>query len=382
MTRAKLLYLNSYTNPHDDSPASDEVGYGITASWAIRNQLRQLGYEIYELPNPGCRVNADSGQSSRKAKLQWIYTCYQQLLSADLREFEVLFFFHIFHQFPCEAKRILLDLGNSKTKLIGYTLGSHWDPTDKYRSLAHPGMHMVDLANLHCLDQILVVSEHFRDTAVASIAGLNRKLACNLNSKMTVVGLPIDDTTINRFRTAKANNVTIVYNHAPVQSKRPDVFFRIMEEILARFPVNLVVTRRFHSDSPGFHLLQRLQDRFRDRVTLGHTLPMQQYFETLWKTNIQVSTAEHESLGISTLEAMYTYNCCLLPNRCSYPEVVGPVHEVLYSSEQELYAKLCCFISNADRRISVARKLRERAEHYLPGQVVAKIDTVLREQMG
>ena len=381
---ARLLYLNSFTNSIADSEASDEIGYGITANKAIKDQLLRLGYEIYEIPNQSAtNIKRVSDNERRKAKLQWIQECYQQILSLDLTNYDAICFFHIFHQFPCEIKRILLDLGLSRIKLLGYTLGSHWDPTDIYRFIAHPGMHLVDLANLYCLDKIFAVTDYFRDVLITSLKQFNNDLANEINRKITVVGLPINATYIDRFRTVKTQNeVIIVFNHAPIESKRPDVLFRIIEPFLDEYHhLRLVVTRRFYPHSPGAQLLNRLAEKFGDRIILGNTLPLHQYFDILWKANLQISTSEHESLGISTLEAMYTNNCCLLPNRCSYPEVVGPVYEALYSSESELIDKLHHFITDADHRISVASKLRERAELYVPEVVAYKIHLSIQDAL-
>lgn len=377
MAGKKILYLNSFTTPGEESTASDEVGHGITASRAIKEELRRFGHELFELP-----INRDDlglSQTARSnAKLKWIHDCYRQLLSLDLDDYDAIFFFHIFHQFPCEVKRLLLDLGHSRIKLIGYTLGSHWDPTDTYRFIAHPGMQMADLGNLLCLDRILVVSDYFREVLIGNIAKFNREVADELRHKVAVVGLPIDPVYIDSFKTTKyPGAVTVVFNHAPIESKRPDEFFRVMDRVLAEHPIRLVVTRRFYPHSPGYCLLHDLCERYDDRIVLGNTLPLARYFVTLWQSDVQVSTAEHESLGISTLEAMYTYNCCLLPNRCSYPQIVGSTHEALYSSTEELMHKMHYFVSDVDQRRSVALKLRKRAEQYLPGNVVAKIHSAI-----
>jgi hypothetical protein len=66
-----------------------------------------------------------------------------------------------------------------------------------------------------------------------------------------------------------------------------------------------------------------LKQRFPGRVYIGGTLSLDAYFRLLWQTDIQVSTARHESFGVSTVEAMYTGNCCLLPNNARYPEITG-----------------------------------------------------------
>ena len=64
-------------------------------------------------------------------------------------------------------------------------------------------------------------------------------------------------------------------------------------------------------------------------------MALDDYYRALWMSDLQVSTASHESLGVSTLEAMYTENCCILPRVGSYPEICGNHSEILYDFGEE-----------------------------------------------
>lgn len=93
---------------------------------------------------------------------------------------------------------------------------------------------------------------------------------------------------------------------------------------------------------------------------------------------MQVSTATHESLGIATLEAMYTRNCCILPCQCCYPEICEECKEVLYPySEEGLYQRLSHFIEQGAERQETARRLHEISLKYTPEKVVSKICRVI-----
>ena len=89
--------------------------------------------------------------------------------------------------------------------------------------------------------------------------------------------------------------------------------------------------------------------------------------------------ATHEHLGIATLEAMYTHNCCLLPNRCSYPEITGGYQDVLYSSTVELEEKLDYYLEDRSAREEAAATLHERSLRYTPGDVVPRLMAVFSE---
>jgi glycosyltransferase involved in cell wall biosynthesis len=124
---------------------------------------------------------------------------------------------------------------------------------------------------------------------------------------------------------------------------------------------------------------RELQARFQERLILGNTYSIDDYFRTLWKADLQVSTATHEHLGIATLEAMYAHNCCLLPNRCSYPEITGGYGDVLYSSTEELEEKLDYYLKDRGAREKAAATLHERSLRYTPEEVASRLMDVFAE---
>jgi len=94
--------------------------------------------------------------------------------------------------------------------------------------------------------------------------------------------------------------------------------------------------------------------------------------------DLQVSTATHESLGVSTLEAMHTGTCCILPRLGSYPEITGGHPDVLYDlGEGQLQERLDYFLEHPDRRQTVAADLQRAAARYAPAVVVPRIADVL-----
>ena len=122
-----------------------------------------------------------------------------------------------------------------------------------------------------------------------------------------------------------------------------------------------------------------LQQRFPHRVHVGGTLDLESYFRLLWMADIQVSTARHETFGISTVEAMYTETCCLLPDRASYPEITDNCRDALYGTSEELFSKLDHYLRDAEDRRRLARALRQRALRHTPPQVVPRVAAVIEE---
>jgi glycosyltransferase involved in cell wall biosynthesis len=370
----RVLYLDGYTvpDPKVGVPSSDAIGYGITASSAIRDGLSALGLDVLR-PRLDPSTTATGG--GPEARLSWILGNYRSVLHTLLEDPpDVIFCFHIFSTFPVEIRRMLLDLCMS-IPIVGYTHGSHWDPTDTFRTETYPGMEVVDLANLHVLDRVLLVSEYMRTTLRTTIGAFNTPLAEQIDASAAVVGLPLDVDRMDACRSDRRfPRPTVVFNHAPVSSKNPDLFARVMARVLPQHDVGVLITRDFAPRQPGGEAIAELAKRFPEQVILGRDMPLDEYFEALWATDLQVSTATHESLGVSTLEAMYTGNCCILPRVGSYPEICDGHPDVLYEpGEGPLEERLRFFLKHPERRRAVASDLQQMAAKFHPRAVVQKI---------
>jgi hypothetical protein len=124
----------------------------------------------------------------------------------------------------------------------------------------------------------------------------------------------------------------------------------------------VVVTRRFRPEDPGGAAIAALAPRYPGRVSLGNDLPLPDYYRTLWRSQLQVSTASHESLGMATLEAMYTATCCVLPRVADYPALCGNHPDVLYEPGPEgLRDRLVHLHRHEVIRINVGQELSRRA---------------------
>jgi glycosyltransferase involved in cell wall biosynthesis len=369
----RVLYLDGYTVPDPKAgvPSSDAIGYGITASATIRDGLAALGLDVVR-PRLDLTPAGPGGPDQR---LSWILANYRSVLSEVVEDPpDVIFCFHIFSVFPVEIRRMLLDLGLS-IPIVGYTHGSHWDPTDTFRFETYPGMEVLDLANLHVLDRVLLVSEYMRTTLRSTIGALNTPLAEHVDAHAAVVGLPLAVDRIDACRTGRRfPRPTVVFNHAPVSSKNPDLFARVMNRVLPHHDVAVLITRAFPPWQPGGEAIGALAARFPEQVVLGRDMPLDEYYEALWAADLQVSTATHESLGVSTLEAMYTGNCCVLPRVGSYPEICDGHPDVLYEpGEEPLEERLRWFLEHPEHRRAVASELQRMSARYHPRTVVQKI---------
>ncbi|HYX94579.1 MAG TPA: glycosyltransferase family 4 protein [Geodermatophilus sp.] len=375
----RVLYLDGYTvpDPKVGVPSSDAIGYGITASSAIRDGLAARGLDVVR-PRLDLPPTGPGGPDQR---LSWILANYRGVLRELVEDPpDVIFCFHIFSVFPVEIRRMLLDLGLS-IPIVGYTHGSHWDPTDTFRTETYPGMEVLDLANLHVLDRVLLVSEYMRTTLRATIGAFNTPLAEQIDASAAVVGLPLAVDRMDACRSDRRfSRPTVVFNHAPVSSKNPELFARVMARVLPHHDVAVLITRDFAPWQPGGEAIAELAARFPEQVVLGRDMPLDEYFQALWAADLQVSTATHESLGVSTLEAMYTGNCCVLPRVGSYPEICDGHPDVLYEpGEEPLEERLRWFLEHPEHRRAVASELQRMADRFHPRAVVEKIAAAVRD---
>ena len=375
----RVLYVDGYTvpDPKVGVPSSDAIGYGITASSAIRDGLTARGLDVVR-PRLDLPPTGPGGPDQR---LSWILANYRGVLRELVEDPpDVIFCFHIFSVFPVEIRRMLLDLGLS-IPIVGYTHGSHWDPTDTFRTETYPGMEVLDLADLHVLDRVLLVSEYMRTTLRTTIGAFNTPLAEQIDAHAAVVGLPLDVDRMDACRSDRRfSRPTVVFNHAPVSSKNPELFARVMARVLPHHDVGVLITRDFAPWQPGGEAIAELAKRFPDRVVLGRDMPLDEYYEALWAADLQVSTATHESLGVSTLEAMYTGNCCVLPRVGSYPEICDGHPDVLYEpGEEPLEERLRWFLEHPEHRRAVASELQRMAGRFHPRAVVEKIAAEVRD---
>ncbi|MFF5114992.1 glycosyltransferase [Streptosporangium sp. NPDC000509] len=355
------------------------IGYGITASSVIRSSLSKSGFELIR---PLAELEPfDDG--SRSARLRWVLRGYERI-AADIAERrpDLIFVFHSFSAFPTEIRRIMIELG-IQVPMIGYTHGSHWDPSDSFRRNLYPQLEMLDLANLMALDRILFGSDFIKTTILDNVGSLNHGIARSVAARSVVTGIPIDTGFIDDCRTyEKYSRTTVVFNHALVPAKNPLQFISMIKRVMAEFDVNVLITRAATNNATGFAEIRALRKQFGERVLLGGDMPLPNYFRALWMSDIQVSTAAHESLGIATLEAMYTENCCLLPHRGSYPEICANNEDVLYGSIDELEHRLIHFITNPEAARLVGRTLSKQARLHDAAAVNSRLMNVIEDILG
>ena len=105
--------------------------------------------------------------------------------------------------------------------------------------------------------------------------------------------------------------------------KNPEDFFEALEILKAKnVPFRISVIGQSFRDKPA--IFKTAQIAFRDHIELwGYQQSRDDFERALLSADVIVSTANHEFFGIGILEAVAAGAYPLVPNRLSYPEILG-----------------------------------------------------------
>lgn len=391
----RVLFVPTYR--HDPAAgtatASDALGFGVTCCDALVAGLRQIGIDVRVLsidqagPGGGARGGARGGQGrgTDGGQTGWLAAalCAFDRAMAGGDSYDAVLAFHAFWPFTSDLRRIMADQ-DRHCPLITYTHGSHWDPTDLFRFERYPELRWTDLGNLLAADRVLTVSTYMSRTLVRTVRRASREAAAELESKVRTVGLPLDIARIDAAaRPDGGEPMTVVFNHSMTTAKRPDVFLAVAAEVLRQSPARILLTRHVPAGSPCGDQIADLQGRYPGRLLLGRDLPIDEYYSWLWASDVQVSTAVHESLGVATLEAMATRTFCLLPRIGAYPEIAAADPRLLYDDQAELCTRLIRLANSAVTLAAAAGAAARHAERvrasYAPERIASNVRDVIAD---
>ena len=191
-----------------------------------------------------------------------------------------------------------------------------------------------------------------------------------VKSRSRVLPIGIEVQAESR-RQKESDTPLILWNQRWEYDKRPDRFFELLyrlEETGHAYKL-AVAGENFRRVPVEF---EEAASRLAHRIEHWGYLPSRTaYHSLLQKTDLVVSTAEHEFFGISVLEAVQAGAFPLLPNRLSYPELIpAALHAAcLYSDDDKLFAM-------ASRRLEMPRaappSLRRSVRESYAWPVVAR----------
>jgi len=124
-------------------------------------------------------------------------------------------------------------------------------------------------------------------------------------------------------KTRESGPLRILWAARWEHDKNPEDFFKALEILRAKnMPFRLSVIGQSFQDQP--EIFEQAQNDFRDYIDYwGYQQSRNDYERALCQADVVVSTANHEFFGISVVETITAGAYPLLPNRLSYPEILG-----------------------------------------------------------
>jgi glycosyltransferase involved in cell wall biosynthesis len=364
----RVLYVPmlSYKGPpYPRSVASAEIGFGRNSSEALVEALRSRGVTVDVVPG-----DPTFPAGGTLAAITWRAHAYDEVLraAADLKP-DVILVFHLFSQFASEVRRGLLDTGLD-IPMAAYLHGSHWDWTDRFRQARYPGLDLAELGSMAALDRIYCPSAYMQEQVLGRVSHANPGLGAALLARSRVLGIPYPASelaSVTRPASRHDRTVRIVYNHALIPSKRPELFVAFVDGLAARRPGQFeVVLTRGPEDTWGDEVIAALDPAV---ARVAGTLPIPDYHAILRSSDIQVSTAEHEGLGVATLEAIAAGCCAVVPRVGAYPEIVATSEAIYDGTVADLTDRVDALIGDPDGRTSLARRQAVHVTRWQPAAV-------------
>ncbi len=209
-----------------------------------------------------------------------------------------------------------------------------WDASRRRRAERQDAHYpFVNLSSALAADEVWWSSSHNRDSFLAALPAFLRsfpdarepRAVEALESKSRIMPLGMDLSVLDRARPLERTPgpPRILWNHRWEHDKDPSSFFAAIEVLEDRgLDYELVILgESFARYPPEFEAVkQSLAHRIRH---IGYLRDRDEYAGWLWQSDLVVSTSRHEFFGLSVCEAIYCGCLPLLPDRLSYPEILG-----------------------------------------------------------
>lgn len=142
-----------------------------------------------------------------------------------------------------------------------------------------------------------------------------------IRAKSSVYSPGITDYPARKAR--KSGPLRILWAARWEHDKNPEDFFEALEILKAKnVPFRFSVIGQSFRDRPA--VFDQAHNDFHDHIDFwGYQQSRGDYEHALCQADVVVSTANHEFFGISVVEAIAAGAYPLVPNRLSYPEILG-----------------------------------------------------------
>jgi glycosyltransferase involved in cell wall biosynthesis len=169
--------------------------------------------------------------------------------------------------------------------------------------------------------------------------------------------------------------------------KNPEDFFKAIKILKDKnMPFRISVIGQSFRDRPP--IFDQAHNDFRDYIdSWGYQQSREDYERSLCDANVVVSTANHEFFGISIVEAVAAGAYPLVPNRLSYPEILGlgrieGIEQFFYDgTAQNLADKLCQLAARIEKSDFWPARISSSilSDHYKWHNLASRYDEALEQ---
>ncbi len=246
----------------------------------------------------------------------------------------------------------------------------------------------INFASMLAADFVMFNSQYHLESWFAALPGFLKHFpeyqelptiaALRAKSQVLPVGIDLEDLqrpSTPFFAAANEKRPLILWNQRWEYDKNPEDFFQALITLADEgFPFSVALCGEQFGRRPS--VFQTAIAYLGDRVIhVGHA-PRETYRALLWAADLTISTAYHEFLGISILEAIACHTFPLLPNRLSYPELLPePFHShCLYENQANLVERLRHALSDLPQIHQWAAELATAVTPYDWRQLAPRYD--------
>ena len=175
----------------------------------------------------------------------------------------------------------------------------------------------------------------------------------SIEARSRVVPVGIDLQPMRDASPAGSEPPLVLWSHRWEPDKDPAAFVAAIDRLVQSDVEFRLALAGEHGDG-GAPEYDQLLARHGDRVVAAGPLDAAAYAETVRRADVVVSTAVHEFFGVAMVEAMAAGAVPVLPDRLSYPEVLGAWAELAYPDRSfgSALAAVLADLDGARRRAS------------------------------
>lgn len=238
----------------------------------------------------------------------------------------------------------------------------------------------VNWRSMVAADQVVFNSHYHRDTLFEAVKPFLKNfpdyrhldLVDRVYKKTAVMGVGI---TIRTPDKTDGQVPIVLWNQRWEYDKNPVEMFEILYELADRdVPFRLAVTGENFRQVPTE--FAAAQERLADRIIhFGYASP-EDYDELIAKTDVVLSTAEHEFFGVSVAEAVAAGAYPVLPNRLSYPGLIpAKTHDAcLYETRQQAVGLMAAALADPAHRARITATTAPAMEQFGWPVIAAEYD--------